>query len=219
MLAFDHIVYAAADAENAQKEYSVKRGLLTTKGGSHEEWGTYNYLCYLYNDSYIEWLSISDEEKVSKSDNPLIQQLYQALNQGKSGGIQFALRTTELDSFIDHFQAKGIAYEGPFEGSRKRPDGSILTWRMLFPNSDSTSETLPFLIEWGDEMNKPQNPSFINREKFTTIHLGTTDLTKTVEKLTEIYQIKPTKEFEFPLENGTLIVREGNGARITTETM
>ncbi|QDP39134.1 VOC family protein [Radiobacillus deserti] len=219
MLAFDHIVYAAEDAEHAQKEYSVKRGLLTVKGGNHEKWGTYNYLCYLFNDSYIEWLSISDERKASKSDNPLIKQLYQVLQERKSGGIQFALRTTDMDSMLNHFQTTGVEFEGPFAGSRQRPDGSVLEWRMLFPKSDVEGETLPFVIEWGSTVNKPENPSFVNREKFSTIHLGVPNPQETANKLASIYQLEASEPLEFSLENGTLLVREGNGARITTETM
>lgn len=63
MLAFDHLVIFSQNPELDQEHASIQHGLITTKGGHHEQWGTYNYLSFMENRCYIEWIGIEDEKK------------------------------------------------------------------------------------------------------------------------------------------------------------
>jgi len=58
------------------------------------------------------------------------------LDNGRDEAFQFALRTDRLDDFVSHFQDTQIPFIGPVEGKRIKPDGTMLTWRMLFPTYD-----------------------------------------------------------------------------------
>lgn len=185
MLSLDHIVFSGSDLQAATKDYG-NIPLKTIKGGTHENWGTHNYLAYFANNCYIEWLGIKDFTKADSSANPLIKHLIYAISQNEQGPFQFALRTTKLDAYVDHFQENNIPFVGPVDGERQKPDGSILRWRMLFPTYNYDEETLPFLIEWSETESKRFDVSLINSQTVAEILIG--NLSK--ERYQEIYQLR-----------------------------
>ncbi|UJL47014.1 VOC family protein [Virgibacillus sp. NKC19-16] len=207
MLAIDHIVVAAKDPAQAAHDFGKKYHVTTIEGGKHDNWGTYNYLAYLENECYIEWIGIFDEGIADKSANPLIQQLASAFRINFEGVMQFALRTESMDEYIKHFDAKHIAYTGPIPGSRARPDGSALQWRMLFPESN---KQLPFLIEWSNGKNMPQNERVLNKQHLHSITFGVEDQ----ELLNHIYQLDVVNN-KVELKNG--ILRIENSENLTFE--
>lgn len=193
MLALDHLVYATVDADAARLMFSERYGLATYKGGRHENWGTYNYLSHFQNQCYMEWLSLFDGSKAAESSNPLIQHTADWLKNGKEGIIQLAFRTSEMDQFIEYYRKNALSFQGPFEGSRKRPDGSVLAWRMLFPES-SSGNTLPFLIEWDGEPPTPEDPSLVNKVEIESVMWGTEELEQTKQMWMKMFQLPALPE-------------------------
>ncbi|WP_157724787.1 VOC family protein [Virgibacillus phasianinus] len=202
MLALDHIVVAATNAEELSAMYGNQFTIKSIKGGQHNDWGTHNYLSYFSNDSYIEWLGSYDKDKSNKADNPLIKHLMHVLDHNIVGPFQFALRTTQLDDYVDHFIEQDIPFEGPISAMREKPDGSLLKWRMLFPTYDHESEVLPFLIEWDDPREAYPDTSLLNTQTIRQINYGGIDR----ETFTKIYQLKPKKlnKNHFPLQNSKI---------------
>ncbi len=82
MLALDHIVFAGSDIQTATKEYR-NISLKSVIGGEHDDWGTYNYLAYISNSCYIDWLGIRTLKKTEQSDNSLVQHLVHTLSNKK----------------------------------------------------------------------------------------------------------------------------------------
>ncbi|WP_347861596.1 VOC family protein [Salimicrobium sp. PL1-032A] len=203
MLAIDHIVVTTTEPEQTRLQFTSHYGLKGTAGGNHPEWGTHNELCFFANRFYIEWLGVTDASKAETSDNPLIRQM---LQQQTGETIQIALRTEQMDDFIAYYEREGIAYEGPFPGSRRRKDGSLLEWRMLFPSHEKVS--LPFLIEWKGD-NFPQDPVYINPLSDTMVEYGTRHERKEAAAIFKHIFRLPTEDSPgFPLENGQLYVTE-----------
>ncbi|GAA0431545.1 hypothetical protein GCM10008983_05150 [Lentibacillus halophilus] len=199
MLALDHIIISAHNPEQAAQEFANKYGITVVQGSEHPNWGTYNYLAYFRNDCYIEWIGIADWAVANQSTNPLIQQLAGKLSNGTEGTIQYALRTDRMHAYIDHFHAQGIAYTGPFPGSRKRSDGQLLKWQMLFPSSESTENVWPFLIEWDDVKNTPPDENMINDQ-----HISSLDaIINNPNEFAAIYQLPYTHQTA-RLENAEL---------------
>ncbi|KGP91833.1 hypothetical protein N780_15840 [Pontibacillus chungwhensis BH030062] len=216
---FDHLVVLAKSPEKSQQDMKGKHGIRGEKGGEHKQWGTYNHLAFFENSAYIEWIGITDYDTATDSDNPLIQQTVQAHDKDVEGPFTFALRTSQMDQLIEHWEAENLDYQGPFEGNRTTPDGRQLSWRMLFPNTDSSSP-LPFLIEWSGEPNKPNNSENLNSLPFETIHVGVEDLEAALHQWTLFYQLGEPNHaqdlagntsYEWKLGNGTLSLSEGNG--------
>lgn len=183
MLALDHIIISGKNAEEVSATYGEQFSIKAVRGGEHADWGTYNYLAYFSNDSYIEWLGVNDLQQASSAENPLIQHLVYTLEQEVSPiPFQMALRTNQMEQYIQHFKKENIPFTGPFHGERKKPDGTILKWRMLFPSFDFRIESLPFLIEWEQPLNPAglQNPQAITSVTYS----GTTK-----ERFTHIFQL------------------------------
>lgn len=189
MLELDHIVIATPDMDDYISNYGNQFSIKAIKGGEHMEWGTYNYLSFFSNNGYLEFLAIDDKEKARKADNPLIQHLVYVNKKKLFGPFQFALRTKHLDKYINHFENNDIPYHGPFPGKREKPDGTVLKWRMLFPDYDYKNGILPFLIEWEDPSIVFSEENLSNAQSITKVKLG--GITK--EKFTHIYQLKPRK--------------------------
>ncbi len=165
MLALDHIVITSANIEDASEQCKINYSIDYVQGGKHTHWGTYNYLAHLSNDCYIEWLGIYDHVVATKSDNPLIVHLRYMLANNLSGPFQFALRTSNINKYVNHFKNNDIPFIGPVDGRRTTPDGESLMWRMLFPTYDATNEMLPFLIEWIQADNNPT----VNEQQIKTL--------------------------------------------------
>ena len=214
MLTFDHLIIFSFDPKKHQELFSSVHQLNGSPGGKHDNWGTYNHLAFMRN-SYIEWIGIDDLDKAAESDNPLIQHVYHASNNRAEGVIQFALAVDNIEAYQSEFESKNIPYAGPFPGSRTRPDGSTLEWKMLFPQYDVEGPPLPFLLEWSGEGNKPANPDDINQIDFQEMTVYVDDVTAYKEQFIEIYNVEPTsssnEKCEWELSNGKLIVTHGQG--------
>ncbi|MFQ3545138.1 VOC family protein [Halobacillus rhizosphaerae] len=217
MLAFDHLVVAAPDPEDARKQFTKTTQLTGVPGGHHSNWGTHNQLCYFSKNSYIEWIGIENNSQAETTTNPLIRNLKYSLDHDITGPIQFGLRTDNMDEYIRHLTEQGINFQGPYHGERKKQDGSLLKWRMLFPTAQSVS-SLPFLIEWEGE-NLPEDLSCINEQEFTEIVTGVDDLDQAVPLFRKIYQFGPphvtedqmgNTAYQWALAHGLLTLNEGN---------
>lgn len=147
-LALDHIVHFIQHHPNAAVEEWEKLGFHAVMGGSHENWGTFNSLLYV-GESYIEYLAIENIAIAAKSDNPLISQFVKDLPNGEGIG-QICFRTNNMLQLKEVLEAKGCKTYPIFNGSRKRQDGTMIKWKMLFIK-DQSSLPYPFFIEWEQE--------------------------------------------------------------------
>ncbi|WP_053217429.1 VOC family protein [Virgibacillus senegalensis] len=212
MLALDHMIIGCEDAKAKSKESH----LFAMEDGTHDQWGTYNYLGYLQNSCYVEWLSPFDLEKAKQADNPLIGDLLKHLNKPSAGNaMQFALRTDNMDKFIEHFHRHSIPYTGPLPGSRIKKDGTMLQWRMLFPTGDAVLH-LPFLIEWSGSGNTAPTES-INDVTIQKVILGVPDMEKARSQLQLVYDLEDPKENTWQLANARLELTTGNGLSFLME--
>jgi|SRR5699024_6896901 len=193
MLAFDHIVMTKAEPL-ANENFDI------VQGGKHAQWGTANMLAYFQNDCYIEWLYVENKEKAFLSTNPLIQHLLKIKKPNTP--FQIAFRTDHLDNYIQHFKTENIPFIGPIKAERLTPNGSKLSWQMVFPIYDPTKETLPFLIQW-DQANTSAK---INSQIIKEISFGHAS----IERLCHVYQLTPDKiqKNKIQLENCILSIKD-----------
>jgi len=147
-LQLDHIVHFISQDPQAAVEQWEKHGIKAVMGGSHELWGTYNSLLYTAS-SYIEYLAIENQEIAQQSNNPLIQHLVKDLARGEGAG-QICFRTDNIEDLKDTLEKKGYSTFPIFPGSRRRKDGTVIEWKMLFLKEEA-SVPYPFFIEWGQK--------------------------------------------------------------------
>ncbi|MBL5772451.1 VOC family protein [Bacillus sporothermodurans] len=152
-LSFDHLVHIVNRPEEAIEDFATI-GLKAMLGGRHEDWGTYNALCY-FGLSYIEFLGVFDRKKAERViENDLVVQTT-ALLPEKERFARIALRTNNMRELVHSFHKKGIETVGPIKAERKRADGTLIQWEMLFIR-DEYSIPFPFIIQWqeNDEIRK-----------------------------------------------------------------
>ncbi|HWL24001.1 MAG TPA: VOC family protein [Ureibacillus sp.] len=151
MYKLDHIVHFVDHPEVLVDRMSDE-GVRTVLGGKHEMWGTYNSLSYFENLSYIEYIGIFDEELFNKSAKVpyTLHESYEKNNR-RNGFTRIALRTNTINEDAKRLKEAGLFVDGPKSFSRKRPDGTIVSWKLLHFGLEGNELEFPFLIEWNLE--------------------------------------------------------------------
>jgi hypothetical protein len=152
-LSFDHLVHFVDEP----KEVIIllkNQGIHAVEGGVHEGRGTYNVLSY-FDLSYIEYLGTYDRELVTGAEH-LHHSLIETVvnNDFTEGFVRFAVRTTDIEGIAERLKEQGLSVNGPVPMNRKRPDGSIISWQLLYAGEENDSLQLPFIIQWDDNDDK-----------------------------------------------------------------
>lgn len=149
-LKFDHFVHFLPDPNKAVDAFR-QIGLHAVPGGKHEHHGTFNSLSY-FGLSYVELLGVFDEDLVKQAGQTKYS-LRDTLiaNNFAYGPQRFALRSNDLHALGEHLRALDYEVIGPTPLSRTRPDGSIVSWQLLFAGKPSEKIGLPFFIQWDED--------------------------------------------------------------------
>src|SRR5699024_7323142 len=99
-------------------------------------------------------------------------------------------------------------------GQRELTSGIPITWRMLFPTYDHTTDTLPFLIEWDQPEHERINVGLVNPYAIKKIDFSATS----IDKILHIYNIVSKKRLRYSvrLKNTTLAFKEDVEIQLTT---
>jgi hypothetical protein len=138
MLRLDHVVYAVLDLDEAAVRFRERFGLDSTEGGRHERWGTANRIVPL-GDQYVELVAAVDRESAAASGfgRAVIDRA------GAGGGwMTLAVATDDLDGVAERL---GLEVGS---GSRTRPDGEVVRWRMAGLDDPRREQWMPFFLVW-----------------------------------------------------------------------
>lgn len=155
-LQFDHFVHLTPDPTAALEAFA-DNGLHAVQGGRHEDLGTYNTLSYFEKLSYVELIGVFDEA-LARAAGAVKYSLRDTFvkNDYVDGPQRIALRSNNLQALAEHFKALDYEVNGPIDFSRKRPDGSLVTWKLLFAGKPDEAFNLPFFIEWDESDDERQ---------------------------------------------------------------
>lgn len=149
MYQFDHIVHFVSKPEDAVIELN-KQGLHAVAGGRHDMWGTYNALSY-FGLSYIEFIGIDNEAVFAQAAKQphTLHESYEK-NKRTNGLTRVALRTTTIEQDAEKFAAAGFTINGPTAFSRTKPDGTVVSWKLLHIGKRDAKVSYPFFIQWDE---------------------------------------------------------------------
>jgi catechol 2,3-dioxygenase-like lactoylglutathione lyase family enzyme len=138
VLRLDHVVYAVPDLDEAAARFRGEFGLDSTEGGRHERWGTANRIVPL-GDQYLEL--------VAAVDGPMAAETAfgrGVLERAARGGGWFTIAAVadDLDAVVTRL---GLEVGS---GSRKRPDGQSVRWRMAGLDDPRRESWMPFFLTW-----------------------------------------------------------------------
>ena len=140
----DHLVYATTDLNRGVEEVEKLLGVRATPGGQHPGRGTRNALIALGPASYLEIIAPDPEQSSPNAPRPFgIDGLKE------SRLVAWAAKGVDLDRLRGEAARKGASLGEVMSGSRRRPDGVLLSWRYTDPQTVLADGLVPFFIDWG----------------------------------------------------------------------
>lgn len=218
---FDHLVQFVDEPKKAI-EMLQENGIHAVEGGEHTSLATYNTLSY-FDLSYIEFLGTYDRtffEQLDHQKHSLTETI--ANDKLVEGFSRFAARTTDIEGAANHFREKGLTVTGPHPLSRRRPDGSVISWQLLYAGDDSEDLQLPFIIQW-DESDEERRADQIAKGviaphpegvSFSHVTFAVRDLKGTVTKWADWLDLKVGEEYIDEELNATCQVLELQGGNL-----
>jgi Glyoxalase-like domain len=131
-------VYAVPDLDDAAVRFRKEFGLDSTEGGRHERWGTANRIVPL-GDQYLELVAAVDEPVATETafGRGVLERA------GRGGGwFTMAAVADDLDAVATRL---GLEVGS---GSRMRPDGQTVRWRMAGLDDPRREAWMPFFLVW-----------------------------------------------------------------------
>jgi hypothetical protein len=140
----DHLVYATPDLTTGIERLETLLGVRATPGGQHPGRGTRNALIALGPRTYIEIIGPDPEQPVPAEPRPFGIDTLSAPRL-----VTWAANETDLPQLSKLATQAGITLGELAAGSRRRPDGVLLTWKYTNPRTTVADGIVPFFIDWG----------------------------------------------------------------------
>ena len=140
----DHLVLATPDLAATVAEFTERTGMRPAPCGAHVGRGTRNHLVSLGGSSYLEIIGPDPEQATPDGPRPFaVDEL------ASPRTVTWAISPPDLDAAVAAARARGYDPGEPRPMSRRRPDGTLLQWRLTDGDTQHPSGLVPFLIDWG----------------------------------------------------------------------
>lgn len=141
----DHLVYATPDLDSTIEKLNRLLGIRATQGGQHPGRGTRNALIALGPASYLEIMGPDPEQP-----KPAVPRAFKidTLRESKLAG--WGAKTSDLARLVREAAEHGVTLGAPTSGSRRLPDGGLLSWQFNDPRVVLGDGIVPFFIDWGN---------------------------------------------------------------------
>ena len=98
--------------------------------------------------------------------------------------IGWAVHPPDIAAVAKQLRENKVAFQGPDDGSRKRPDGRVLNWKTI-NLADDRHGLLPFFIEWSADSVHPSKdaPSRCKLEYFEIMSAEPDELASTLKRI------------------------------------
>ena len=170
--AIDHLVYAVPELTAGVQVLADRCGVTAAAGGRHEGRGSHNALLALGAEAYLEVIAPDPDQPPPPRPHPFglgsltgPRLITFAVHEARpddtpplpvppAAGRPAPLRHATAGHRLDRWRAQAVArgYQpGPAAAmSRRRPDGTLLRWRLCQHAVPPFGGVVPFLIDWGD---------------------------------------------------------------------
>ncbi len=138
MIAIDHVIVLVPDLDDGAAQLLDRFGLSSVPGGRHAGHGTGNRVVPLGAD-YLELMAVVDPVEAAASP---LGRWATAHTTDDLAPAALCLRTDDIDSIA------ALLGEEPEAMSRRRLDGSVLSWHLAGLPGMLGPDNLPFFIEW-----------------------------------------------------------------------
>jgi hypothetical protein len=143
----DHILLGCNDLDRGIEFVEENTGVRPAIGGVHPGRGTRNALLSLGERRYLEIIA-PDPAQSEIVHYPQLRSMTDPRL------IGWAVHPPDITAVAKQLRENQVAFQGPDGGSRKRPDGRVLTWKTI-NLADDRHGLLPFFIEWSADSVHP----------------------------------------------------------------
>lgn len=148
----DHLVYATPDLAAGIERVERLLGVRAVPGGQHPGAGTRNALIGLGDETYLEIIGPDlDQPKPSRARRFGIDDLRAPRL------VTWAAKATDLEGVLRNAKSHGVDLGQVQSGSRRRPDGVLLSWRLTVSPALTSDGIVPFFIDWGKTVHPASN--------------------------------------------------------------
>ncbi len=173
----DHIILGCNDLDRGIDLVEESTGVRPAIGGVHPGRGTRNALLSLGERRYLEIIA-PDPAQHEIVHFPQIRQMTAPRL------IGWAVHPPDIAAIAKQLRENQIAFTGPDDGSRKRPDGRVLTWKTI-NLADDRHGLLPFFIEWSADSVHPSKdaPARCRLEYFEIMSADPEELSSNLKRI------------------------------------
>jgi hypothetical protein len=143
----DHILLGCNDLDRGIELVEENTGVRPAIGGVHSGRGTRNALLSLGERRYLEIIA-PDPAQSEIVHYPQLRSMTDPRL------IGWAVHPPDIAAIAKQLRENKVEFKGPDDGSRKRPDGRVLTWKTV-NLADDRHGLLPFFIEWSADSVHP----------------------------------------------------------------
>ena len=143
----DHLVLATPDLAATVADFTRRTGVTPAFGGAHVGRGTRNHLVSLGGSRYLEIIGPDPEQSGYDGPRPFDADLLAGPRT-----VTWAISPPDLDAAVATARAQGYDPGSVQPMSRRRPDGTLLRWRLTDGDTAHPSGLVPFLIDWGSSL-------------------------------------------------------------------
>ena len=141
----DHLVYAAPNLAGGVEKVERLLGVKALRGGQHPGGGTRNALIRLGEETYLEIIGPDPDQP-----EPLRPRRF-GIDQLKAPRlVTWAVKSGELETTLEKAKSQALDLGQIQSGSRRRPDGVLLSWRLTVSPVLTANGIVPFFIDWGN---------------------------------------------------------------------
>lgn len=140
----DHLVYATPDLAAGVERVERLLGVRAVPGGQHPGAGTRNALIGLGDGIYLEIIGPDPSQpKPDRARRFGIDELRAPRL------VTWAAKGTDLAGILKNAKSHGLDLGQVQSGSRRRPDGVLLSWHLTVSPEPAAGGIVPFFIDWG----------------------------------------------------------------------
>jgi len=173
----DHIILGCNDLDLGMDLVEQNTGVRPAIGGVHPGRGTRNALLSLGERRYLEVIA-PDPAQQKIVHFPQIRQMKEPRL------IGWAVHPPDIAATAKLLRDNQVAFQGPDDGSRKRPDGRVLNWKTI-NLADDRHGILPFFIEWSADSVHPSKdaPKKCALDYFTVMAVDPAELSQVFQRI------------------------------------
>lgn len=181
LAAVDHLLLGVSDLDAGIAWVEKLTGVKAVPGGSHPGVGTRNALVSLGGTRYLEIIAPDPAQAAFNYRVDLRTFKEPRL-------IGWAAMATDVAAVAAGARAAGQEVFGPRDGSRARPDGRMLQWKIVAVPSDLGAHPLdpvPFFIQWAPDSVHPSadSPKGCELQSFDIQHPRASEVTTILERV------------------------------------